>query len=92
VVASSTCIAPPDQLISSDETTANTLTSASLELAKYSDIQKKIREEIRATRAAVRVRGETDLPLHADRTVVPIFVATRRSGVKMRANSNLRGS
>ena len=38
---------------------------AFLELAKHPEVQKKLRDEIRATRAAVRARGKTDLD-HSD--------------------------
>lgn len=58
---SPTWIAFSNQSISSDETTAHTLTFAFLELAKNPDIQKKLRDEIRATRAAARARGDTDI-------------------------------
>ena len=81
MVASPTRIAPPDQLISSDETTANTLTFAFLELAKYPEIQKKLREEIRATRAAARARGQTDLK-HSDyegMAYLNAFIKVRRT-------------
>jgi len=41
------------------------LSFAFLELAKNPEVQKKLRDEIRATRAAVRARGKIDLD-HSD--------------------------
>ena len=49
------------EIFSSDETSAHTLSFAFLELAKHPEIQKKLWDEIRATRATIRARGDTDL-------------------------------